>query len=61
MMETVPSLMDIVRDFKSRTTLEYIRLVKQGILPPFDKQIWQRSFYDHVIRNDHDFVETWKY
>lgn len=23
--------------------------------------IWQRSFYDHIIRNQPDFEETWKY
>ena len=25
------------------------------------KNIWQRSFYDHVIRNQQDYEETWKY
>lgn len=23
--------------------------------------VWQRSFYDHVIRNRHDFEEIWSY
>ena len=36
-------------------------MVKDGILPPFDKQIWQRSFYDHVIRNRDDYNEIYKY
>ncbi len=38
--------------FKSLTANEYIRNVKNGIFPPFEKQIWQRSFYEHVIRNE---------
>lgn len=25
------------------------------------RKIWQRSFYDHVIRNEQDYLETWKY
>lgn len=23
--------------------------------------LWQKSYYDHVIRNDEDYLETWKY
>ena len=23
--------------------------------------VWQRSFYDHIIRNRHDFEEIWQY
>ena len=23
--------------------------------------IWQRSFHEHVIRNEHDFLEIWEY
>ena len=38
-----------------------IKLVKNGILKPFDKRIWQRSFYDHIIRNENDFNEIWMY
>ena len=53
--------MDVVQAFKSQSTVEYIRLVKEGKAKPFDKHIWQRSFYDHVIRNDHDFEEIYKY
>lgn len=25
------------------------------------KPIWQKSFYDHVIRNQHDYDEIWQY
>ena len=51
----------IVQAFKRYSTIEYIKLVKKGILPPFDKQIWQRSFHDHVIRNRQDYEEHVKY
>jgi len=23
--------------------------------------IWQKSFYDHIIRNQHDYQQIWKY
>jgi len=23
--------------------------------------IWQKSFYDHIIRNEHDYLQIWKY
>lgn len=23
--------------------------------------VWQRSYHDHIIRDHHDFEETWKY
>ena len=61
--ETTPavSISDIVRIFKSQSTVSYIKMVHTGQLPPFQGKIWQRSYYDHVIRNDADFLETWKY
>ena len=60
-MESAPTVSEIVQAFKRYSTIEYINLVKKGVLPPFDKQIWQRSFYDHVIRNRDDFEQTAKY
>ena len=46
---------------KTQTTNEYIKLVKQGVLPPFDKHIWQRNYYEHVIRGEKDLFEIRKY
>ena len=25
------------------------------------RKIWQRSFYDHIIRNEQDYLEIWRY
>ncbi len=55
------SLPDALRFFKTMTTNEYIRSVKQGTLPPFEKKLWQKSYYDHVIRNQQDYNEVWEY
>ncbi len=56
-----PTVSDIIRDFKRQTTIEYIKLVKSGLAAPFDGKLWQRSFYDHVIRNQQDFDEIYRY
>ena len=55
------SLPDVMRFFKTMTTNEYIRGVKNGDLPPFDRKLWQKSYYDHVIRNQQDYNEIWEY
>lgn len=55
------SLPDAMRFLKTMTTNEYIRDVKQGLLPSFDSKLWQKSYYDHVIRNQQDYNEVWEY
>lgn len=55
------SLPDVMRFFKTMTTNEYIQGVKNGILTPFDRKLWQKSYYDHVIRNQQDYNEIWEY
>ena len=55
------SLERIIQRFKSESTVSYIQNVKTGKLPPFHEKIWQRSFYDHIIRNEQDYLEIWQY
>lgn len=55
------SLPDIMHFFKTMTTNAYIRGVKSGMLPPFQKKLWQKSYYEHVIRNQQDYNEVWEY
>ena len=45
------SISNIIGSFKSKTSIEYLRWIKKNALN-ISGQIWQRSFYDHVIRND---------
>ena len=49
-----PTLSDIICTFKSLTT----RICKRQY--SIDK-IWQRSFYDHVIRDENDYLKIWNY
>ena len=60
-MESAPTVSEIVQSFKRYSTIKYIKMVKDGTLPPFDKQIWQRSFHDHIIRNRRDYEMIAKY
>lgn len=54
-------LPEIIKWFKTMTTNDYINGVKNGLFPPFDKHIWQRNYYEHIIRNQHDYEEIWYY
>jgi REP-associated tyrosine transposase len=47
-----PTLGDIVGAFKSLTTDLYIHGVKQSGWPPFRGRLWQRNYYEHIIRDD---------
>ena len=55
------SLSDVIGRFKSFTTNRYIDGIKHHQWPPFDKKLWQRSFYDHVIRNNEDLNRVREY
>ncbi len=55
------SLPDIMRWFKAMTTNDYIHAVKAGVLPPFQQKMWQKSYYEHIVRNDEDYEQTWRY
>ena len=55
------ALPEIVGWFKAQTTNAYIRGVRAGEYPPFDRHIWQRGYYEHVVRNETDLYEIRKY
>ncbi len=45
------SLGRIIQGFKSRTTVAYGRGVREQGWEPFDGRLWQRNYYDHIIRD----------
>jgi REP element-mobilizing transposase RayT len=47
-----PPLPTIIQWFKTMTTNLYIRGVKQLGWRPFPGKLWQRNYYEHIIRND---------
>lgn len=46
---------EIIQWFKIMTTNEYIKGVKNGIYPAFNKRVWQRNYYERIIRNQEEF------
>ncbi len=46
------TLGEIIGWFKTMTTNEYIRGVKQLGWQPFYKYFWQRNYHEHVVRDD---------
>jgi putative transposase len=52
------ALGDIVGAFKSLTTNRYIRGVREFDWQPFEKRFWQRDYWERVIRDERELVET---
>jgi putative transposase len=49
-----PALGDVIGAFKSITTNLYIRGVREGGWLPFDRRLWQRNYYERVVRNERE-------
>ena len=59
---TKNSISSIVRAFKSATTNAVRKYVgTQRAVSENMYNIWQRSFYDHIIRNEEDYLRIWQY
>jgi len=56
-----PTVGDVVGAFKSLSTNDYIRNVKQNNWQPFNKKIWQRNYYEHIIRNEKSYDQISEY
>jgi len=55
------SLFDVMEWFKTMTTNEYIRNVKQSGWLPFHKKLWQRSYYDRIVRDEDELNSIREY
>jgi REP element-mobilizing transposase RayT len=42
----------IIQAFKSITTHEYTVGVKKTGWPPFPGKLWQRNYWEHIVRNE---------
>lgn len=54
-------LRNVVQWFKTMTTNTYIRGVKQHGWPPFAGKLWQRNYYEHIVRNDDELNRIREY
>jgi len=47
-----PTLGKVIGAFKSIVNNNYIIGVKNQGWTPFDKRLWQRNYYEHIVRDD---------
>jgi len=55
------SLPDVVHRFKSMTTTRYRHSYTQNGFRPYPSRLWQRDYYDHIIRNDDELNRIREY
>jgi REP element-mobilizing transposase RayT len=55
------SLSQLVHRFKAVSTAQYADGVHQADWPPFPGRLWQRGFYDRVIRREEELARTRDY
>ena len=56
-----PTLGEIIGAFKSITTNKYIRWLKQNNWPPVRGKLWQRNYYERVIRDENELNRIREY
>jgi putative transposase len=52
---------DVVGAFQSIVTVEYIRGVKQLGWEQFNGKLWQRNYWEHIIRNEQSYQRISEY
>lgn len=52
---------EMVGAFESITTVKYIRGVKNNNWHTFDKKLWQRNYWEHIIRNEQSYLTISEY
>jgi len=55
------SLPDVVHRFKTMTTKRYTDGVKQNDWQPFPAKLWQRNYYEHIIRDEVAYLKIAEY
>ena len=51
----------MVGAFKSITTNEYIRGVKNNNWQRFNGKLWQRNYWEHIVRNENEYQQISEY
>jgi len=52
---------NVIGAFKSITTVQYVHGVKELGWPPFSLRLWQRNYYEHVIRDEDSLQRVQEY
>ena len=51
----------VVQWFKTMTTNAYIHGARHHGWAPFNSRLWQRNYYEHIIRNQQSYEEITAY
>jgi putative transposase len=54
-------LWQVIQWFKTMTINEYIRNVKTNHWPRFDGKLWQRNYWEHIIRDEKSYKRIAEY
>ena len=55
-------ILDQEADDRGRSSLQQVvRNIKSYVTKQIGFSVWQKSFYDHIIRNKDEYLEIWKY
>ena len=59
----MPNHVHIIIELKSvdKTISHIVNYLKGYITRRVDGKLWQRSFFDHIIRSEDDFEKIWAY
>ena len=55
------SLPEIVHRYKTMTTKRYADGLKNNGWRSFPGRLWQRNYYEHIIRNDGEYCRVAEY
>ena len=55
------SLADVVHRFKTLTTNRYIRAVKESGWTRLAGRLWQRNYYEHIVRDEAELLRIREY
>ena len=55
------SLPDVVHRFKTLTTKRYTDAVKHTGWKPFPGRLWQRNYWEHIVRNERELHHIREY
>jgi hypothetical protein len=55
------NIVDMIGAFKSLTTNDYIYNVKNNHWKPFNSTLWQRNYYEHIIRDEKSYNNISEY
>ena len=52
---------EVVHRFKTMTTHRYAAAVAQAGWPPFAARLWQRNYFEHVVRDETSLARLRRY